>query len=196
MTYTDAGRFLVGKEFNCTSQWGEDGLIAAIFGKIGAVNRWCFEVGAADGLIYSNTLSLRSNGWAAVLIEADEYQYGRLTYFESAKVRCVRERVTGKNLDCILAKHDAPRDLDLGVIDVDGPDYWVWHGMREYKPRVMIVEFSPDHLHPAEHICKDDKATAEDQSGEAAIVALGSDKGYVHLGSTGYNSLFVRSDVL
>ena len=193
---TAAGKFLVGREFNCTSQWGEDGLIAAIFERIGAVNQWCFEVGAADGLLYSNTLALRCKGWNAILIKADDREYRRLTFFANPKIRCVHQVVNSKSLDVLLDSFAAPRDMDLGIIDVDGPDYWVWHGMRNYKPRVMIVEFAPDHLRSEDHICKDDKANWEDQSGKNAIVSLGIDKGYIHLGTTGYNSLFVRSDCL
>ena len=57
--------FLVGQESNVHSQFGEDGLLAVLFERIGTENRWCFECGASDGLIYSNTKVLRDDGWSA-----------------------------------------------------------------------------------------------------------------------------------
>lgn len=54
---------------NLTSQTGEDGIIAGILERIGTRNRWCFEVGAADGQRLSNTWALFRDGWQCVFCE-------------------------------------------------------------------------------------------------------------------------------
>lgn len=185
------GDFLRDCGFNFTSQFGEDGYIRAVFEKIDVQNKWCFEVGAADGQFYSNTARLRNVLWNSVLIEADETQFAKLQTFANERTHCVNERIGPDSLDRILGEAGAPADLDFGVIDIDGPDYYIWQGLREFRPRVMLVEFSPygrpDNL-PAPH--------GTNQAGLNPIVALGKEKGYVPLLHTFCNVLFVREDQL
>jgi hypothetical protein len=181
--------WLLGKQANHTSQFGEDGLIEAVFSRIGESNRCCFEVGASDGLLYSNTHTLRCTGWRAVLIEADAELYGRLREQASNKVRTVHERIGACSLDSILAYHGMPRDLDLGVIDIDGQDYWAWDGMRVYRPRVMLVEFA--YYREADYIPPLGASDAGEQAGLAAIIGLGEAKGYTAVVKTYCNVLFV-----
>lgn len=182
---------------NITSQFGEDGLIQALFGKIGQRNLWCLEVGANDGLYLSNTKWMRDAGWRAVLIEAEQGHLAELVKQASAKVRVVQAKVCGVfGLDAVLAdvtnrfNYNVPDDLDFGCIDIDGQDYHVWDGMGAYKPRVMLVEFQPladpDFIPPLD---------GEGQAGLNAICELGRSKGYAPLLHTYCNVLFCRSDV-
>lgn len=181
--------WLLGKQANHTSQFGEDGLIAAVFSRIGESNSCCFEVGASDGLLYSNTHSLRCAGWRAVLIEADAKLYERLREQDSSAVKTVHERIGADSLDSILSYCGMPRDLDLGVIDIDGQDYWAWRGMEVYRPRVMLVEFA--YYREPEYVPPINAVGLEEQAGLAAIVGLGIDKGYVPIVKTFCNVLFV-----
>lgn len=174
------------------SQFGEDGLIEATLARVGTENRWCFECGASDGVQYSNTKRLWDDGWNAVLVESDPTLFGKLRTFESASVRTVHRTVGGAcGLDDLLAEAGAPRDLDLGVLDIDGQDYWVWSDMVRYAPRVMLVEFSPYY---------DERALpprgGEGQAGLIPILALGAEKGYRHVATTAVNVLFVKADLL
>ena len=62
-----------------TSQDGEDGIISAIFEKLGVGTGWCVEFGAWDGLKLSNTWDLWHNkGWSAVLIEGETKKFADL----------------------------------------------------------------------------------------------------------------------
>lgn len=179
--------WLMGKQRNVTSQFGEDGLIAAVFSKIGETNRWCFEVGAADGLFYSNTKSLRDAAWNAVLIDADEQLVRKCREYESSQVHVVHERIASGSLDAILARCGSPANPDLGVIDIDGQDYWAWKGLVA-RPRVMLVEYG--YWNPPDRIPQPHEGT-EAQAGLGAIVELGKAKGYVALATTICNVLFV-----
>lgn len=134
-------RFLHGKQANVTSQNGEDGLLAAIFDAIGIRNHWCFEVGASDGVELSNTFALRQQCWRAVLIEADAAKFAKLQVFIGGAV-LVHERIGPDSLDRILRDADAPQDIDLGVIDIDGPDLEVWKGLKDFRPRVVCIEYN------------------------------------------------------
>lgn len=184
--------FLADRLHNETSQFGEDGLIQAVLERIGETNSWCFEVGAADGLFFSNTKRLRDAGWSAVLIEGDRSQAAKCEAYASPRVQVVSERIGGRNsLDSILSGRGAPIRLDLGVIDIDGQDYWAWSDLQAFRPRVMLVEFiyvgDPSFV-PARD--------GEGQAGKQAIIDLGISKGYTPLAHTYCNLLFVDSQCL
>lgn len=185
--------WLAGKEKNVTSQFGEDGLVAAALGRIGIKNQWCFEVGANDGLFYSNTKWMRDDGWNAVLIESVYDHFKKLESHRTDKVHCIHATVGPGSLDQILATCGAPEDLDFGVIDIDGQDYWVWKGMERYRPRLMLVEFCPSQDSEFIPPLGD---TSLKQATLGPILALGTEKGYRFLAKTQVNILFGREDCL
>lgn len=177
--------------FNDYSQNGEDGVIAAIFSVIGAANSWCFEVGAADGLLFSNTRRLIENGWKAVLVEGDSPSYGRLVQNNA----CFGDRVKtfpmmldrDKRIDALLHRCGAPLDIDLVSIDVDGQDYFLWNAMVQYRPRVVVIEF--DINVDVEFI---PVLGQGGQAGEHAIVRLGCGKFYRPVYRSRTNYIFVE----
>ena len=135
--------FLRHQAGNVTSQNGEDGLLAALFSRIGITNRWCFEVGAHNGHYLSNTWLLREDSWQAVLIEGDPSLFASLKErFDDTAI--VVEAMIGPNsLDRILAEVACPDRPDLGVIDIDGPDIEILRGLVYFRPRVLLVEINP-----------------------------------------------------
>ncbi len=183
---------LAGKRGNVTSQHGEDGLIAAIFAKIGMFNRWCFEVGAGDGVTLSNTWALREDRWRAVLIEADKAQFGELVEHRNAftEIRCRKIEATGENsLDYLLAKCGGfPITPDFGVIDIDGDDLYIWAMLQDIRPRVLMIEFNPN---------GDGTLTfnGQWQAGRDSILALGEEKGYTPIVEIGCNLIFIDKGV-
>ena len=185
--------FLQGQGGNITSQFGEDGFIAAALKHIGITNRWCFEVGAGDGKYLSNTWSLRKADWKAVLIESDPERYIRaVSEYTNPNTYLIHQAIGPDSLDKILGGLDAPLDLDFGSIDIDGQDYYCWQGMIKYKPRLMLVEFSPYGKDPQDFI---PELNGPGQAGINAIINLGRDKGYIPLLATPVNVLFAREDV-
>lgn len=185
--------WLDGKSKNQFSQFGEDGLIAAALEKLGEKNRWCFEVGASDGALFSNTKRLYEMGWRAVLIEADARHWPALDalYEERPNVRVVKEKIG--SLDRILWQAGAPLDLDFGVIDIDGQEHWAWKEMKRFRPRLMLVEFR----NPNEQ-CGFAIPDLEGggQASADAIAGLGREKDYSLLATTFCNALFARADIL
>ncbi len=183
---------LQGKGGNITSQFGEDGFIAAALAHMGITNKWCFEVGAGDGKWLSNTWALRQAGWSAVLIESDAERYiSSVSNHTGPNVYHVHEAIGPDSLDKILTGLQAPIDMDFGSIDIDGQDYYCWQGMINYRPRLMLVEFSPYGKDPEEFI---PKLGGEGQAGINAIIDLGRSKHYIPLLATAVNVLFSRED--
>jgi hypothetical protein len=186
INYQPRVEWIKGKASNVYTQFGEDGLIDACLDYIGTTNRQAFEIGAADGRFYSNTLRLREQGWRAVLIEAGRDQYDALQREYGTTSVCIHETCT--DLDETLngtGIHNAP---DLGIIDIDGQDYWLWHDLRKYRPRVMLVEiFPPD----PRKLPPDRGAGPEHQAGLDPIRQLGTEKGYTLVATTHCNALFI-----
>lgn len=174
---------------NLYSQNGEDGIVAEIFRRIGTTNKFCFEAGAADGRWMSNTRKLIDEGWSAVLVESDPDRLAELRKLESNKVTVAHRHITDDgpdSIDNVLKENGCPEDPDLGVIDVDGPDYYILNSMLT-RPRVLLVEFDP--ASPKEFI---PERGAEGQAGWQALFVLGKSKGYHAVAYTRFNFIFVR----
>ena len=187
LNYTPLIEELKGKGWNLYTQFGEDGLIEGCLDLVGRTSRHCFEVGAADGRFFSNTLRLREQGWHAVLIEQDEKQFNKLKEEFGEQSSCVHRWVT--DLDSELAKTEIECRPDLGVIDVDGQDWHLWNSMYKYRPRIMLVEIYPPDIHAAVPVL----GAGAGQAGLEAIEDLGTRKGYTLVATTHCNALFIDS---
>jgi hypothetical protein len=182
---------------NQTSECGEDGILAHIFEKIGDGNRFCVDVGANDGVAFSNTRSLLTRGWGGVLVEKDPLAFSALKalYHGVRKVKTVQEEVTslGKaSLDAILSRTGGPYDPDLLCIDIEGNDYHVWASTRR-RPRVVVVDFNPTVPNDVLFVQQDDIEVHEGAS-LRALIELGNALGYELAAVTTWNAVFVRQD--
>lgn len=184
---------------NHFSQYGEDGLLEAIFAKIGTTNKHAAECGASDGLFFSNTRYLILQGWSATLIEPDEFSFQKLTKLyekeiQEGRVKCLQRlagTAPGHRLDDYLNEAAAPEELDLLIIDVDGSDYYLFNSLLKFRPRVVVVEYDPK----VDRMFIPDMGTT-DQAGIDAIAYVGRSKGYEALCATQGNLILVRHDLL
>jgi hypothetical protein len=192
----EAFAWLEERKFNKYSQFGEDGLLEAIFERIGTANKWVMECGAADGVFFSNSKKLIDEEWNAVLIEGDIEQATkcRAHYYQRGNVHTLyaQAETQGVNsFDAILDGSDAPHDLDLAVIDVDGQDYWLFNSLLKYRPRVVMCEYdpnaNPDFVPPID---------GEGQAGLQAIIRLGIGKLYYPVCATWCNVIFVQQELV
>lgn len=191
INYTPLVPWLFGQAANTYTQFGEDGLVKACIDRIGSRNKECFEIGAHDGRFFSNTLSLREQGWSSVLIEGDPKQFAKLQAEFGESAQCVHSFCA--DLDSVLKQTSISKTPDFGVIDIDGQDYWLWHDMVNYRPRIMLVEIStmgetmpiPDRGQPFPA-----------QAGLNEIKALGESKGYTLVATTYCNALLLENSCL
>lgn len=178
-------------EYRVFSQNGEDGILQAIFSKIGRTNRYFVEFGVQDGN-ECNTRLLLKKGWSGLWMDADT----------TNNSRAKKEFITAENINHLFEKHSVPKQFDLLCIDIDGNDYWVWKAITQYQPRVVVIEYNSSVLPEQSLVMKYDPKHLWDETnyfgaGIKALAELGAAKGYtlVACDSRGINAFFVQSDL-
>lgn len=196
--------WLMDYKKNITSYRGENGILEKIFEILDAKidpsrEKWCVEFGAGDGKTSSNTWDFIMNkGWSAVLIEADKKLYKKLliTYENINRVTCLKKLVSFSGLDSldnIFSTTPLPNSFDLISIDIDGNDYHIWESMRNYKPKVVIIEYNPTFPNHVKFIQRKNM-NVKHGSSILSLVILGKEKGYELIAVTDINAIFVKDE--
>lgn len=183
---------------NVYSQNGEDGIIKDIFDKISTRNKFVVECGALNGIHDSNARILIEQGWGGLMIEADKTAYEKLVfnYKNFGKVSCLNRFISfeGQNsFDSIFEQNSVPNDLDLFILDIDGNEYHVWEGIKNYRPRVVVIEFNPTIPNEVEFIQPRDMSIQQGSS-LLSLKKLGDEKQYRLVAVTDVNGIFVRAE--
>lgn len=178
------------KASNRYSQFGEDGIVRFLTEMVGVTNKWCLEVGAADGIFCSNTRQFVHDGWTVVLLEKDDEEYMKL--LKNATKNCITKQVSiegnGENsIDEIMSKMSSPNDIELMSLDLDGGEYHIWSAMLKIRPKIMIIE----HSRKATDDWYIPKYDSMESAGYKALIKLGSSKGYTLVDICGHNLIFV-----
>ncbi len=189
--------WLINFHNNQASEHGEDGVIRKIFEILRPENKWVCEFGAHDPEVISNTWRLiNREGWNALLIEADDFYYGKLKeyYRDSTTVHCVNTKVSyegDEKLDTILKNTPVPANLDFMVIDIDGNDYHVWDEIKTYLAKVVMIEFNASIPTSVAHV-QPRNMTLNQGTSLKAMVDLAKRKGYKLIAVTSWNVFFVQ----
>lgn len=139
---------------NFYSQNGEDGVILEILKrlKLNVKNKWCCEFGAWDGKHGSNTFNLVKNyNYNSVYIEGNKKRYRDLltTSKKFKRIIPLNKYVSYKSsssnsLDKILKKTKITKNFDVLSIDIDSFDLDVWKSIKNYRPKIVIIEINSD----------------------------------------------------
>lgn len=181
---------------NTYSQKGEDGVIAKVLSMLPERDHWCVEFGAWDGRYLSNVRRLiEQEDYSAVFIEGNPEKFKELeaNYAGQPKVRNVNTFVgftAQDGLDTILAKHPIPKNFDFLSIDIDGNDLHVWKALREYRPKVVCIEFNPTIPTEVNWVQPADPKLNQGASLKA-LSDLARSKGYELVCVLSYNAIFV-----
>lgn len=172
---------------NAYSQYGEDGIIEQLLGRLDEPTGFVIEFGAADGTFCSNTARLWRDvgGYEALLIESDQTLYDELVEKTSGfdGVECKHGFVT--NIDDYTT-----RVADVCSIDVDGDDYQIVERMTT-NHQIVVVEHNPT-VPP--HVMMIGYEGAGVGSSAAVITELMAAKGYTLVAATKTNVIFLYGD--
>lgn len=194
-------------EYQVYSQNGEDGIIEAIFDRIGTTNRVFVEIGVQDGL-ESNSTWLLLKGWTGYWIEGNPQSVAAIQDRFSGPIGKQQLKVqqcfiTAENVETILQKNGVPMEFDLLSIDIDGNDYWVWKAIERFNPRVVVIEYNALFRSNVRWVMKYSPSHVWDgtsyfNSSLKSLGLLGESKGYCLVGCNfhGVNAFFVRRDLV
>lgn len=203
--YSDPRR-LNRYEEQVLSQFGEDGIIAEIFRRIGTHNQYFVEFGAGEG-IENNTAALLLKGWRGFWVEgspaaAAAISHGLARLIRDGKLTLKQGFVTRDNIESLFQEAGVPQEFDLLSIDIDGNDYWVWKEIKKYSPRVVVAEYNATFGSEIEWVMKYNPRHVFDStnfygSSLKAYERLFAEKGYRLVGCSfsGVNAFFVRQDL-
>lgn len=204
--YQDPRR-LAGHEFKSFSQHGEDGIIEAIFDRIGTTNKEFVEFGAGNGL-ENNSALLLVKGWKGLWIEggkqnAEGIQAKFAEMIQSGRLRFLNAFIDAANIEGLLRRGGVPAEFDFLSVDIDGNDYWVWKQIEAFKPRVVCIEYNGIFPPSTRWIMKYNPTHAWGgstyyNSSLKSLELLGARKGYKLVGCdlSGANAFFVREDLV
>src|SRR5258706_1141284 len=193
-------------EYQVFSQFGEDGIIAEIFRRIGMETRVFLEIGVGDGL-ENNTAFRLSQGWSGYWIDGNEesiqfIRYHCKNYVNTQNLHVLKTFVKSESIVNDLKLLNVPNDLDFLSLDIDRNTYWLWRSLGYLRPRVIAVEYNAQF--PPDVEWKVDYASDRMWNNSTyygaslkAYELLGRELGYSLVGcsTSGVNAFFVRSDL-
>jgi len=185
-----------------TSSHGEYGVLKEIFERLGVEKGVCCEFGAWDGIKYSNTFDLVAHhNWSCVMIESHPLRFQNLmgTAAHYPKISPYNDTIhylPGKGilLDDFFKSIKFTREFDLLSIDIDSCDYQVWDSLKDYSPKVVVIEADNLEL----DIIQEEGISHRCLGGSTCYTPmkrLGESKGYTLVEYT-YNLIFVRNDLI
>ncbi len=198
------------REFQTFSQFGEDGIISWILGRVPIARRFFVEFGVED-YRESNTrfLLMSGGGWSGLVMDGSKENLDQLRgrpEFWRNHLHAAAAFITRENINQLLTDYDAAGDIGLLSIDVDGNDYWIWDAIEVCSPRIVICEYNA--LWGAERSVavpyKPDFNLFDAHfsglywgASLRALTRLGRKKGYrlVAVNGAGHNVFFVRNDI-
>jgi hypothetical protein len=107
--------------------------------------RTVVDIGAGNGVRWSNTYSLFLSGWKGVGIEADSGKFARLVraYKNLPQAQACHSTADRDNIVPLLKSLGIERDLSVLSLDIDGNDYWVLKAiLLEFRPALIITEIN------------------------------------------------------
>jgi len=108
-------------------------------------DRTAVDIGAGDGMRWSNSYALFMNGWKGLGIEFDSRKLVKLAraYKYFPEVYACRNRVTPDNIVPLLKSYGLQKNFSVLSLDIDGNDYWVLHSiLSDFRPQLIVTEIN------------------------------------------------------
>jgi len=97
-----------------------------------------------SGITFSNTLYFIENfNSYGVFIDQSLDNLKDLSFYNTHTIGKKIEINGVNSIDNILKETKLSSNFDILSIDIDNEDYLVWDSIKEYFPKIVIIEFNP-----------------------------------------------------
>jgi len=107
--------------------------------------RTVVDIGAGNGVRWSNSYALLLSGWKALGIEADPRKYALLkkAYSNFPEARASNALADPQNIGTLLREFGVEKNFGVLCLDIDGNDYWVLDAiLSEFRPGLVVTEIN------------------------------------------------------
>lgn len=197
-------------EFRVYSQFGDDGIIQWLTGRLPGLPKRFIEFGVEDYTEANTRFLMVNDYWSGLVMDGLASNIDRLTarrWFWRYDLTARHCFLTRENVDAVLAEWTRNEPVGLLHIDVDGNDYWLWDAIACITPGIVIMEYNavlgPDRAITIPYSANFRRLAAH-PSGQyfgaslGALANLADRKGYAMVGTNraGNNAYFVRRELL
>jgi hypothetical protein len=103
------------------------------------------DIGAGNGVRWSNSYALLSSGWKGLGIEADPQKYALLkkVYSNFSQAHASDALADPQNIGSLLRQFDIEKNFGVLCLDIDGNDYWVLDAvLTDFRPGLVVTEIN------------------------------------------------------
>lgn len=121
--------------------------------------RTVVDIGAGNGVRWSNSYALLSSGWKALGIEADSQKYALLekAYSKFPQAQASNAVADPENIGALLRQFGIEKNFGVLCLDIDGNDYWVLDAiLADFRPGLVVTEINENIPPPLRFVVKFD----------------------------------------
>ncbi len=150
------------------ASFGEEAVVLDRFiHELGIVEDSYVDIGASDGINWSNTVNLARGGWRGVCFECDAVKVAEMArlYRAFPRVSTCQARIAPANVCGFLQAYGIPLHFGVLSLDIDSYDYFVLDSLLgTYRPAIVIAEINEKIPPPLEFTVLYDEAYSWDES--------------------------------
>jgi hypothetical protein len=136
---------LADAEFRVHSQFGDDGIIQWLLGRLPQIPCRFIEFGVEDYREATTRFLLVHDHWSGLVIDGSTSNISSLKRrrgFWRHDLTAISAFLDRDNVDSILANWAGSKPTGILHIDVDGNDYWLWDAIVSIDPWVAVIEYN------------------------------------------------------
>jgi SAM-dependent methyltransferase len=123
--------------------------------------RTVVDIGAGNGVRWSNSYALVLEGWNALGIEADTHKYDLLSqvYRRFPNAKACHRRVQPERIKSLLESFYVDKNFSVLCLYIVGNDYWILDAiLSSFRPRLVVTEINEKIPPPIRFVVKYDPA--------------------------------------
>ncbi len=121
--------------------------------------RTVVDIGAGNGVRWSNSYALMLQGWKTLGIEADPKKSALLSrvYRKFPRAHAHHSRVNPDNINSVLEHYQIEKNFGVLCLDIDGNDYWILDAiLSAFRPALIVTEINEKIPPPIRFVIKYD----------------------------------------